>query len=279
MRLCLLAVAAVIASAGSAAAQRPGPRITWGEGYGVTPVGGLAPGFRDEVRDDTGTDVTAVGFLYYRWFLFADGFNFWTADGEYVLVGPDGYLPLGTEGQQAMAEAVGHHKPLGYRLVFGWLGVVAGVATVWVLVRRSPESRVERLGRDPRYAAAFVAYTAALPDDGPPTADHRRAGLAAGVDLLADEYAVPERRAERNLRLVARQAEKAMSFEMRAAALAHEEAGDLGTAAELFEQAAHYGAFWEPIDHTFIQKNLARVRAKLAVGQAGAGPPLSDEAA
>jgi tetratricopeptide (TPR) repeat protein len=120
----------------------------------------------------------------------------------------------------------------------------------------------QRLLKDGRYHQALAVYAANL-QHGDPTADDRRRALAAAVQYLTAEHAVPAEDAAANLRLVVAQYDRDRSYELRNEAVAHEQAGAYGLALEYYERAARWQQEHNPKDYQFLQTCVARVRSKV----------------
>jgi hypothetical protein len=146
-----------------------------------------------------------------------------------------------------------------------WVGIivlmvvlVAGVAIYqWI---RPPA--VQRVMADARYPQAMGVYVGHLPADVEPDWEQRQHAFAAAVEYLTKEHGLPADEAGKNLRVLVGEYNKGRSYELRQEAITYEQAGAYGLALDYFERAARLREGFDAEDYEFLQRCVARVRAK-----------------
>lgn len=245
--------------------------IVWGWGDTVDYVCDLPPGVRVELGTDSQL-VPAVGFCYWRFCIFADGFNFWTWNGRYVIYHGSRFVEIPEEdfvqilGEEKFASL---GKPLAYRVPFGLVTLLAIAAALAVAIRYAGHNRVRRLLQDQRYQQAIQIYNESLDPDSEPSRDDKQIALAAAADSLVKNHCLRAETAMANLRLILAELDRGRSYELRDQAQQHEEESEWEQAIELYQQASDLQREWDLKDYAFLLKCIDRVRTKQArVGDA-----------
>jgi hypothetical protein len=263
--LLALVVWALPGLSGSVLAQRIILIPEHGAGDKVVVICNLPPEVRPAVREALQCE-PQVAFLYWRCYLFRDGFDFWTSNGRFVLYHDGQYWEFPRETLEKMlgqgAESV-LSTPWNYWVPPGLATSLALVAVLCVCVYRSAQSRANRLVKDSRYQLALHVYVQGLPGDSEPTGEDKKKAFAAGVEFL-QKSGVPAEKAEPALRLLVGELERGRSYELREQAVEHEQAGEWEQAIDYYEQAARLREEWDRKDHEFLLKCIKRVRDKQA---------------
>lgn len=264
----LALVACWLLSATSAWAQPQGEGAAFGWEETVVPLMELAPDQREALKKETGFDLS-VGFAYRRAFLFAPEFSFWHWRGRFVLYfGGNLFEP---SEQQWLALLGRQHydnlqSPLIYRLPPGTAICVGLFVVLGFVIYRFPldSVRMRRLLKEPKFARAVSIYETAIPDERHASIEERQDALALATTFLVQDHALEHARAEKQLRFILAELNRARTTEIRQIAAAYEQNGDWRSAQDLYQQAADLREPWDAKDHEFLRKCIARVEKRLA---------------
>jgi hypothetical protein len=221
------------------------------------------------VRQELGCE-PRVAFLYRHWYVFRDGFDFWTANGRFVLYDNGRYWNISRENLDQLLgpDAARLSTPWHYWIPPGLATCIGLVVLVGVMIYFSAQSRANRLSQKGIYQEALQVYVQNLPGEEEPDREAKMKALAAGVEFLRNS-GIAEDKAERSLRLLVGEMERGQSYEFRNRAVEYEQAGHWDQAIENYEQAARLREEWDGKDYDFLQKCIERVRKKQA--RAGSG--------
>jgi hypothetical protein len=248
----------------SVSAQPKGIQYGWGDK--VVHVADLPAEVRGLFQKEMGPDV-AIGFFYRHWFLFGDGFDFWTWDGKYVLFTRNEYWPMPEEGFKRILgperfAALG--QPLTYRFPAGLATVLALVAgfSGWLYFFPPAPTRAAKLLQDQKYQEGFALYCKNLPSETEPSAEQRAQALAVAATFLQEHHGIPEEEASSKLLLLAAEMVRQRSYELRDMGRYHEELGEWDEAIDCYQKAAAVRQDWDAKDHAFLLTCIERVRKK-----------------
>jgi tetratricopeptide (TPR) repeat protein len=214
----------------------------------------------------------AVGFAYYRAYIFTGGFSLWNWRGRYVLFDGDNVFDLqqGEPEQLLGAQAASQLRvPLLYRIPVGLvtillLGIALGIA---IYFGSRKIEVVQKLAADPRFQAALEVHHAALPPaEEQTTREHRRAALQTAIEFMETEHKVPLADAQTKVRGLVAAVDESRSKDLRYQASLHEQAGEWDEALDLYEEAAELRELWDEKDYAYLLKCIARVEKKQASG-------------
>jgi hypothetical protein len=250
----------------NAARARPIGCIAYGWGETIVPVRDVPAEARAELRKATNRDL-AIGFCYRHWFLFGDGFDFWTWNGQFVLFQGDRYWPLTDEDLVRLLGkdgAASLSKPLGYHIPVGLVTALVLTIALGTWYYRSADAETNRLFKDVRYQKGLEIYSKSLRENAIPTREDTQKALAESVEYLDKNHGIPASKAEPALCLLVNGLTWQQSQEPRQRAVAHEQAAEWELAIAYFQQAASLREGWDPADHAFLMKCIQRVRDKQA---------------
>jgi tetratricopeptide (TPR) repeat protein len=125
---------------------------------------------------------------------------------------------------------------------------------------------LQKVTADPRYPQAMGVYVGHLPVDAEPSWEQRQDAFAAAVEYLTREHGLPAEEAEKGLRVLVGEYNKGLSYDLRHEALTYEQAGAYDLALDYFERAARLREGFDAEDYEFLQRCVARVRAKARRG-------------
>jgi len=265
---CLLAaIVGCLIGSGNASAQpqQEGPSFGWEET--IVPLAELDPAQRETLKAETGFDLS-LGFAYRRAYLFSPGFSFWHWKGRYVLYfGGNLFEPT----NEQLTALLGRDRfaslpvPTAYRLPPGLVSTILIGAAIALLVYLFPLDSVksQRLLNDPKHVRAVEIYHASLPTDAEPTKEEIEAAIVTAAEYLTQSHALEKGKAEKQLRLVLGEINRARTQDLRQLAAAHEQCGNWEEALDLYEQAAELREPWDEKDHAFLLKCVARIERKI----------------
>lgn len=154
--------------------------------------------------------------------------------------------------------------------VWLFVGLVLLGALGYAAFRGIWPSAQDRVRGDARYREALRVYAAALPQE-VPTREERRQAMAVATEHLTAQHALAAAEADKGLRVLVADLDRARSYDLRHDALAYEQAGAFELALELFDQAARLQEEHDAKDHQFLQRCIARVRGKVRPRKEEAG--------
>ncbi|QDU29630.1 hypothetical protein ETAA8_47450 [Anatilimnocola aggregata] len=266
--LCLcgfLLIYLLLPQAAVAQPQQEGPSFGWEET--ILPVMELDSVRREELKAETGFDLS-LGFAYRRAYVFSPAFSFWHWRGRFLLYfGGNLFEPSSAQltailGKEQFAAL---KTPLIYRLPPGFVTTLLLVVFVALVIYLFPPEhvRVGRLLNEPKYIRAVELYHASLPAGEEPTASEIETGIATAADYLVQDHAVAKPQAEKSLRHLLGELNRARTYELRQAASAFEQSGSWEEARDLYEEASELREPWDAKDHAFLLKCVRRVESKM----------------
>lgn len=256
----------MLASVAWAQPPQEGPAFGWEET--VVRIREVPLEHRDSLKAETGFDL-AVGFAYRRAYLFHPDFSFWHWRGRPVLYfGGNLFEPSEQQWNQLLGpeEFAALPVPAAYRLPPGAIVTLLAAVCLALVVYLFPtdQGRVKTLLKDLKYVQAVTMYQEAVPDEQQATAEQRNQAIGQATARLINDHAVEPTQADKSLRLILNELNRAQTGQFRQLAAVHEQAGNWLEAAELYAQAAELREPWDAKDHAFLLKCVARCEKRLS---------------
>jgi hypothetical protein len=237
-----------------------------GSGDELVTLSDLPPEVRAALRQELHCE-PAAGFIFWRCYVFANGFDLWTWNGRFVLYEGSRYWELPRE---EIEQLLGPERssrlrvPWRYRLPPGLTTIVGVVGVLWFYVHWQGRAgkRFNRLMKDDRYVDALQVYAGQCVQIENLGMNERQACLAAATDHLV-VAGVSLRRAEADVRLLVSTVERQQANQLRDEGYELAMAGDWEDAASHYQHAAEIMQIWDVKVARFLRGRVEWCRREL----------------
>jgi hypothetical protein len=237
-----------------------------GSGDEVVTLSDFPPEVRAVLRQELHCEPVAA-FIFWRCYVFRNGFDLWSWNGRFVLYEGSRYWELPRE---EIEKLVGPERssrlrvPWRYRAPPGLATIITLVALFWFSLHFQGRGarRFKRLMKDSRYVDGLQVYVEGLDRIERRSIDQRQACMAAAADSLI-AAGVSTRRAQTDIRLLVRTVEVQQVDQLRRDAYQLAMAGDWENAADEYQHAAEIMEMWDAKATRFLRDRVTWCRREL----------------
>jgi hypothetical protein len=252
----LLGLGVLVCCPASASAQRfiIIPHYGWGER--AIYLSELPPDSRALVRRELHCEPQAA-FIFWRFFIFRDGFDFWTSNGRFALCDDEQYWEVPRE---TMEKLLG--KEFAPRLQVPWRywfppGLATAIVFVgfmaWLVHRQKRRGkRFELLKADRRYQEALKVYADQVLSNPAPSLSQRQDAISTAINHLVG-MGISPRRARTSFTLLISTIECQQADQLRDEAYGLAMEGSWDAAASHYQQAAAILKPWNAKAAQFLE--------------------------